>query len=135
MALAKAVLHTQDLIMKSKSVFQMYVVLDKNFHMMVYASIVKNIPELLMMVKIVNFLSVNQMSNCILMVSVRSVPTTLRQQKMVMNAPSTVMILLRQLTLKVSVKHVQNTPNHTNIKTDVRLIIVKIPISIIPAYQ
>ena len=49
MALAKAVLHTQDLIMKSKSVFQMYVVLDKNFHMMVYASIVKNIPELRVM--------------------------------------------------------------------------------------
>ena len=46
MDLVKVVRHTLDIIMKRNNVFQMYVALDKNFHMMVYASIVKNIQEL-----------------------------------------------------------------------------------------
>ena len=76
MALAKAVLHTQDLIMKSKSVFQMYVVLDKNFHMMVYASIVKNIPELRVMDIDVAQTSVKSEKNYWWMVLVENVKST-----------------------------------------------------------
>ena len=77
MALVKAVQHTLDIIIKSNSVFQMYVVLDKNCHMMAYASIVKNIRELRAMDIDVAQTSVKSGKNYCLMVLVENVKITL----------------------------------------------------------